>query len=92
MPKNISLNWFMPAFVKSSVGSSLGTKLEEDTTSCPLAAKKSRNLFLISFSDKLCFLFIAVQNFSQREFDVSILCQYLFPGETLFVYFFPLTI
>jgi len=35
------------------------TKLEEGTISWPFEAKKSRNLFLISFSVKMILFFIA---------------------------------
>jgi hypothetical protein len=48
-PRNHSLNWFIPALVNMRVGSSLTTIGAEGTTVCPLPAKKSRNLSLISF-------------------------------------------
>jgi hypothetical protein len=34
VPRKIGLNWFMPAFVKSSVGSSCGTHGELGTKLC----------------------------------------------------------
>jgi hypothetical protein len=37
------LNWFIPAFVNISVGSSLITIGAEGTILCPLDAKKSKN-------------------------------------------------
>src|SRR6185503_9278821 len=43
-PRNASLNWFMPALVKSSVGSSPGTSEELDTMVCPWRWKYSRKL------------------------------------------------
>src|SRR5262249_14949179 len=43
-PVNTSLNWFMPAFVNSSVGSACGTSELEGTISCPCLAKNSRNV------------------------------------------------
>jgi hypothetical protein len=39
MPRKMSLNWFIPALVNSSVGSLAGTSEEERTTRCPRAAK-----------------------------------------------------
>src|SRR5471032_2576676 len=47
-PRNTSLNWFMPAFVKSSVGSSPGTTGDEATMVWPLASKNFRNVERIS--------------------------------------------
>src|SRR5208337_1801794 len=44
MPRNTSLNWFMPALVNNSVGSFCGTREEECTSLCPLETKKSRNM------------------------------------------------
>jgi hypothetical protein len=38
-PRNTSLNWFMPAFVKRSVGSSPGTSGELGTTAWPWRRK-----------------------------------------------------
>ena len=49
MPRNTSLNWFMPALVKSNVGSSAGTSEELRTTRWPRAAKYSRNFARMSF-------------------------------------------
>src|SRR5215468_4372130 len=34
-PRKIGLNWFIPAFVNSSVGSSTGTHGEDGTNVCP---------------------------------------------------------
>ena len=49
VPRKTSLNWFMPAFVKSSVGSSCGTTGEDGTAVCPcLETKKSMNCWRIS--------------------------------------------
>ena len=39
-PRNTSLNWFIPALVNSSVGSSPGTTGELATTWWPLDSKK----------------------------------------------------
>src|SRR3954468_11001928 len=49
-PRNTSLNWFMPAFVKSSVGSSPGTNGLDGTTACPLDSKNFRNVERISLA------------------------------------------
>src|SRR5205823_4789362 len=44
VPRNTSLNWFMPAFVKSSVGSSSGTTGDDGTAVWPcFFTKKSMN-------------------------------------------------
>ena len=43
-PEKESLNWFMPAFVKSSVGSSAGTSEEDATRVCPFSSKNDRNV------------------------------------------------
>src|SRR4029450_1928972 len=43
-PRNASLNWFIPALVKSSVGSSPGTSDELGTMVCPWRWKYSRKL------------------------------------------------
>jgi len=40
---NTSLNWFMPALVKRSVGSFCGTSEELATRWCPRSSKKRRN-------------------------------------------------
>src|SRR5687768_17312897 len=42
-PRKTSLNWFIPALVKSSDGSSCGTSDELATTRCPFRSKYSRN-------------------------------------------------
>ena len=47
-PRNRSLNWFIPAFVKSSVGSSPGTSEELGTIACPFFSKYLRKLLRIS--------------------------------------------
>src|SRR3954451_21570055 len=48
-PRKIGLNWFMPALVKSNVGSSCGTTGELGTKVCPcFCTKKSRNCWRIS--------------------------------------------
>src|SRR5712692_7001455 len=48
-PRKTSLNWFMPALVNSSVGSSRGTTLEDGTKVCPcFLQKKSMNCWRIS--------------------------------------------
>ena len=44
MPRNTSLNWFMPALVNSSVGSSPGITGLEATTWWPLLSKKLRKV------------------------------------------------
>src|SRR5712671_5509046 len=41
-PRSVSLNWFIPALVKSSVGSSFGTSAELGTTRCPRLSKYLR--------------------------------------------------
>src|SRR5262249_26642320 len=49
VPRKTSLNWFMPALVKSKVGSSSGTTLDDGTAVCPcFLTKKSRNCWRIS--------------------------------------------
>src|SRR5206468_2240905 len=49
VPRKTSLNWFMPALVNSSVGSSSGTTLDDGTAVWPcFFAKKSRNCWRIS--------------------------------------------
>src|SRR5438067_5983999 len=47
-PRNTSLNWFMPALVKSSVGSSPGTTGLDGTTVWPFDSKNFRNCERIS--------------------------------------------
>src|SRR5262245_27400610 len=47
-PRNTSLNWFIPALVNSSVGSSPGTTGELATTWWPLDSKNFRNVERIS--------------------------------------------
>src|SRR5687767_14961023 len=48
-PRKYGLNWFMPAFVNSSVGSSCGTTGELGTNVCPCrCTKKSMNCRRIS--------------------------------------------
>ncbi len=47
-PRNVSLNWFIPALVKSSVGSSCGTSDELDTMAWPFWRKYSRKEVRIS--------------------------------------------
>src|SRR5882757_5011879 len=48
-PRKIGLNWFIPAFVNSSVGSSCGTTGELGTNVCPcFLTKKSMNCWRIS--------------------------------------------
>src|SRR5256885_16357599 len=42
-PRNTSLNWFIPALVKSSVGSSPGTTGLDGTMAWPFDSKKDRN-------------------------------------------------
>src|SRR4029078_213284 len=49
VPRNTSLNWFIPALVNSSVGSSCGTTGELGTKVWPcFCTKKSRNCWRIS--------------------------------------------
>src|SRR5690349_12134139 len=48
MPRNTSLNWFIPAFVKSNVGSLAGTSDDECTRLWPLLSKKRRNFSRVS--------------------------------------------
>src|SRR5436189_5033533 len=43
-PRKTSLNWFIPAFVKRSVGSSAGTSDDDGTRRCPRASKNDRNV------------------------------------------------
>ena len=52
-PRKTSLNWFMPALVKSSVGSLAGTSEEECTRRWPLPSKNRRNSSRIWLPDKL---------------------------------------
>ena len=47
-PRKTSLNWFIPALVKSSVGSFCGTSDDECTSRCPFSTKKCRNFRRIS--------------------------------------------
>src|ERR1051325_1102002 len=50
-PRKTSLNWFMPAFVNSKVGSSSGTTLDDGTNVWPcFLTKKSMNCWRISFA------------------------------------------
>src|SRR3954464_10372599 len=49
-PRNRSLNWFIPAFVKSSVGSSPGTSGELGTARWPCCSKYFRKDARISFA------------------------------------------
>ena len=46
--RKIDLNWFIPAFVKSNVGSSLGATDELRINLCPFFSKKFMKDFLIS--------------------------------------------
>src|SRR3712207_2205633 len=49
VPRKIGLNWFIPAFVNSRVGSSCGTTGELGTNVCPCrSTKKSMNCRRIS--------------------------------------------
>src|SRR5262249_29509237 len=49
VPRKIGLNWFMPALLNSSVGSSSGTTLDDGTNVWPcFLQKKSRNCWRIS--------------------------------------------
>src|SRR5450755_839695 len=49
VPRNTSLNWFMPALVNSNVGSSRGTTLDDGTAVWPcFLQKKSMNCWRIS--------------------------------------------
>ena len=48
LPRKTSLNWFIPALVNSSVGSSCGTSGELGTTVWPFCRKYSRKLLRIS--------------------------------------------
>src|SRR5687767_10845297 len=43
LPRNTSLNWFMPAFVNNNDGSSCGTSDELGTTRWPFCSKYSKN-------------------------------------------------
>src|ERR1700752_3115025 len=47
-PRKTSLNWFIPAFVKSSVGSSPGTTGDEATMAWPFDSKNFRKVWRIS--------------------------------------------
>src|SRR5215218_2747816 len=47
-PRKTSLNWFIPAFVNSSVGSSPGTTGLEATIAWPFDSKNFRNVERIS--------------------------------------------
>src|SRR5215475_6673898 len=53
LPRNTSLNWFIPALVKSNVGSPCGTSDELRKRLCPLPSKKRRNTSRISFPLKV---------------------------------------
>src|SRR5712691_5553106 len=59
VPRNTSLNWFMPALVNSSVGSSCGTTLEDGTNMwlC-LSTKKSMNCWRIWLAESMDFLLV----------------------------------
>src|SRR5256885_8313351 len=51
VPRKIGLNWFMPALVNSSVGSSRGTTGDDGTNVWPcFLTKKSMNCWRISFA------------------------------------------
>src|SRR3954454_8991481 len=50
VPRKTSLNWFMPALVNSSVGSSSGTTGDDGTIACCFDVKKSRNCWRTSFA------------------------------------------
>ena len=51
VPRKTSLNWFMPALVNKSVGSSAGTTLLDGTAVWPcFFTKKSMNCWRISFA------------------------------------------
>src|SRR5262245_3082093 len=50
LPRNTSLNWFIPALVKSSVGSSCGTSGELGTIRWPFRSKYLRNERRISLA------------------------------------------
>src|SRR5439155_25103249 len=47
-PRKTSLNWFIPAFVNNSVGSSTGTSDELWTIRCPFFSKNLRKVARIS--------------------------------------------
>src|SRR5438270_13042282 len=53
-PRKIGLNWFIPAFVNSSVGSSWGTTGLDGTNVCPcFLTKKSMNCWRISLAERM---------------------------------------
>src|SRR5438477_2817864 len=52
VPRKYGLNWFIPALVNNSVGSSCGTTGLDGTNVCPCFwQKKSMNCWRISFDD-----------------------------------------
>src|SRR5262249_28694267 len=68
VPRNTSLNWFMPALVNKSVGSSSGTTLDDGTNVCPcFSTKKSMNCLRISLADAMFTLKLAVGSSSRQQ-------------------------
>src|SRR6516162_265629 len=71
-PRKTSLNWFIPALVKSSVGSSPGTTGLDGTTVCPFDAKKLRNVERMSaaFTGELS-VAVARRLWAKRREDIG---------------------
>src|SRR5262249_41580288 len=68
VPRNTSLNWFMPALVNSSVGSSSGTTLDDGTRVWPCFwTKKSRNCWRISLAVSMAENLLTTETQRHRE-------------------------
>src|SRR4051794_34027183 len=67
MPRNVSLNWFMPALVNSSVGSLCRTSDEEWTRLCPLDSKKRRKLSRMSAAVRMETMILSVSYQPRRH-------------------------
>src|SRR5206468_559750 len=80
-PRNTSLNWFIPALVKSSVGSPCGTSDELRKRLCPLPSKKRRNISRISFPLKT--LFSSPPTAGARAFSLPLTCSSFFGANRL---------
>src|SRR3972149_9233935 len=73
VPRNTSLNWFIPAFVKRRVGSSWGMTGALGTTAWPCSLKNERKLFRISRD----VISKPVETQSDLDFDLGVKCDFL---------------
>src|SRR5437016_3549291 len=81
VPRKTSLNWFMPALVNKSVGSSCGTTGEDGTKVWPcLCTKKSMNCWRISLAESTVILANTQWLLDQAAQEVLLLAPQDFQG------------